>query len=631
MTDAKPQHPEGIDDRIPFYVAFRPGDLRPLHPDSSPTLFPTPYSLLLSSSFASLRLCVRFVVSVVFVTAALAQAADKPYPAMGAPQDPKLPISWNKYRDYAEATRLLEDLQRTFPNLCRLQSLGTSFGGRQMWVLTVTNFQKEGGDKRTAMWIDGGIHANEIQAADVVLYTAWFLAESYGKNAFVTKLLDDRTFYLMPMMSPDSRDAHFHEPNTTHGPRSGQRPVDDDRDGLVDEDGPDDLDKDGHITQMRRKDPNGRYKPHPKYPNFLIQAEPDERGEYSLLGAEGFDNDGDGKVNEDGDGYYDPNRDWGWNWQPSYVQPGAFRYPFSLMENRLVGDFIRVHENISAAQSYHNTAGMILYGPGDAGDRFDSADVELSKTIGSRGEQMIPGYKTLNIATGLYTVYGGEVDWLYAMRGILPFTNELFTPFNFFREPKPTGGFFATQEDMHKFDRLLLFGEGFVPWHEVDHPQYGKIEVGGFKKSWGRQPPTFLLEEECHRNMAFTFYHADQMPKVNVQSFESRELGNGLVQVTATVVNERMIPTRMAWDVNKKITRPDFVTISGPSVSVVASLWSDSPILADATVTKREPAKVRVDRVPGMGAVYVRWVVKGKGPYTVTIDSVKGGVASLTR
>jgi hypothetical protein len=34
-----------------------------------------------------------------------------------------------------------------------------------------------------------------------------------------------------------------------------------------------------------------------------------------MLGYEGIDNDRDGLVNEDLIGTYDPNRDWGWNWQ----------------------------------------------------------------------------------------------------------------------------------------------------------------------------------------------------------------------------------------------------------------------------------------------------------------------------
>jgi hypothetical protein len=115
------------------------------------------------------------------------------------------------------------------------------------------------------MWIDGGIHANEIQASEVVLYTAWFLCEMRGESETVKRLLNERVFFLMPMMSPDSRDAHFYQPNSTNSPRSGQRPVDDDQDGRVDEDGPDDLDGDGkedrreHVSE--RQPPSGEYEP----------------------------------------------------------------------------------------------------------------------------------------------------------------------------------------------------------------------------------------------------------------------------------------------------------------------------------------------------------------------------------
>ena len=242
-------------------------------------------------------------------------AAEQPpvYQPAGAPADPKVPAQWNRYHDHAAATELLQALVKAHPDLCRLESLGNSYGNRDMWVLTVTNSKQGVEVEKPAFWIDGAIHANEIQATEVALYTAWYLAESFGKAEMITRLLNERAFYIMPMMSPDSRDAHMHEPNTTHSPRSGQRPVDDDRDGLVDEDKPDDLDGDGNITQMRIRDPNGRWKPHPDYPNVMIQAKPDEKGEFTLLGSEGFDNDGDGKVNEDGPGFYDPNRNWPWS------------------------------------------------------------------------------------------------------------------------------------------------------------------------------------------------------------------------------------------------------------------------------------------------------------------------------
>jgi hypothetical protein len=552
------------------------------------------------------------------------------YQPAGAPANPKVEAHWNRYHDYAAATDLLKKLALAHPDLCKLQSLGKSFGGREMWVLTITNTKRGRDEDKAAFWIDGCIHANEIQATEVVLYTAWYLAESYGRSPQVTQLVDSRVFYLMPIMSPDARDAHMEKPNTTHSPRSGLRPVDDDKDGRVDEDGADDLDGDGHITQMRIKDPNGRYKPHPDYPDLLVSATGDENGSYTLLGQEGFDNDGDGRVNEDGDGFYDPNRDWAWNWQPEYVQNGAHRYPFSIDENRLVADFIKAHPNIAGAQSYHNTGGMILRGPGAKDDRFDASDLAVYELIGRRGEQMLPGYRLMNVAEDLYEVYGGLVDWMHVMQGTFTYTNELFTPFNYFRKQSPEG-FFGRQEDQRAFEKYLLLGDGMVKWHEVDHPQYGKVEVGGPKKNWLRQPPSFLLEEECHRNMAFTLYHADQMPLVKVQSVETKSLGDGLVEVTAVVVNERVTPTHSAADVKNKITPADLVSIEGKDLKIITGMHSDEQFFERPEVQKRDPAKIKVPNIAGMKPVYVRWIVEGAGPYTVRVKSTKGGVDGRVR
>ena len=549
-----------------------------------------------------------------------------PYKTLGTPTNPKVAAQWNRYHDYAQATALLQNLVKEHPEFARLQSLGKTYGGREMWMITITNSQLDKPDQllRPAFWIDGGIHANEIQSVEVPLYTAWYLLEMRGESEMVRRLLDERIFYILPMMSPDSRDAHFYEPNTTHSPRSGQRPVDDDKDGLVDEDGPDDLDGDGSIAAMRIRDKNGRYKPHAEFPNLMVAVKPGEKGEYTLLGSEGKDSDGDGLVNEDGDGSYDPNRDWGWNWQPEYVQNGAYRYPFSILENRYVADFITAHPNIGGAQSYHNAGGMILRGPGAKTDTFEQADIRVYDAIGKRGEQLLPGYRYMNIANDLYEVWGGEVDWLHQVRGAFTFTNELFTPFNFFRTPGHTG-FFGSDEVQHTFDKYLLLGEGFAAWKEVEHPQYGKVEVGGMRKNWIRQPPSFLLEEECHRNMAFSLYHADELALVKVQSVEVKPLADGLFQVTAIVENPKTIPTHSVSDVRRKLTPPDFVSIRGEGIKVVLGLRSDEQFFKSPTEQKRKPEQIKLDTISGHGVVYVRWLVEGKGPYTVTVRSVKGG------
>ena len=51
-----------------------------------------------------------------------------------------------------------------------------------------------------------------------------------------------------------------------------------------------------------------------KIKNKLLEYQ--TKSEFDFIGWEGIDNDGDGRINEDGPGYYDPNRNWAWNWQP---------------------------------------------------------------------------------------------------------------------------------------------------------------------------------------------------------------------------------------------------------------------------------------------------------------------------
>jgi hypothetical protein len=519
---------------------------------------------------------------------------------------------------------MLQDLAAAYPHLFKVHSVGKSTEGREMWVATITNFEVGDAARKPGFWIDGGIHANEIQATEVALYTAWFLAEMHGENKFVQQLLRDRVFYILPDMSPDSREKHFYEANSTNTPRTGQRPVDDDRDGLVNEDPANDLNGDGHITQMRIRDPNGQFKAHPKYPNLMVRVEPGETGEFTLLGMEGYDVDGDGRANEDGDGSYDPNRDWPWKWEPSYVQRGAFRYPFSLIENRNMADFVKTLPNLAGAQTYHNTGGMLLRGPGSKQDAYAGSDLRVYDQIGKVGERLLPQYRYLNVANDLYEVWGGEIDWFHQMLGVFTFTNELFLQYNYFHESGGGRG----GEQSYEFDKMLLFGDGMVDWEEVDHPVYGKVEVGGAKKNWGRQPPGFMLQEECHRNMAFTLYHADQMPLVRIKEVTTKALDNGLTEITAIVENTKITPTHSAMDRQQKITRPNWVTLDVEGVQVVLGQYGGDFLFRNATIQDRNPAQMQVPVIDGQSLVYVRWIVSGVGQGQVVLDTIKGGQAA---
>ncbi|HET9150079.1 MAG TPA: M14 family metallopeptidase [Gemmatimonadales bacterium] len=541
--------------------------------------------------------------------------------AVGAPKNPKVQVSWDRYYNDAGIADIAKRLEKAHPDYCRAGSIGKSLQGRDITLLTVSNFRKGDPDRKPAMYIDGNIHSNEIQGSEIALYTAWYLCEMAGQVPAVDSLLAERTFYIVPTINPDGRENFLDEPNNPHSPRSGLGARDNDGDGLVNEDGYDDLDGDGNITMMRRRNPNGQWLTSPEDPRIMIRALPDQKGEWDLLGYEGYDNDGDGLVNEDGEGYYDPNRNWPWRWQPQYVQGGSDAYPLSLPETRAVVDFITAHPNIAGAQSYHNNGGMILRGPGARQDAYRPQDERVYDQIGEVGEQILPGYKYMVVWKDLYIVWGGELDWIYGARGVVTFSNELWSDFGYFEKDSKRERY---DQDQYKFDRLLLLGEAFVPWHKVQHPQYGEIEVGGFKKQYTRAIPAFLLPAEAHRNMAFTLYQARQMPLVRVDSVATRSLGGGLTEVTAIVTNDRIVPTHTQQDLEHRISRPDYVALTGRKV--LAGFRVTNPLQDIAEEQKHHSERIEVDNIPGRSTVTVRWIVSGSGPMTITADSEKGGV-----
>jgi len=528
--------------------------------------------------------------------------------AIGTPHQPKVEIAWNRYYSAEGLWDLMKKIAVAHPKIARIESIGKSVEGRDILTLTITDFASGKDTDKPAMWIDGNIHSNEVQGGEFSLYVAWYLTEMHGDNEFVKQLLKDKTFYITPTINPDARNNFFKEPNTASSPRSGMLVLDNDGDGKNGEDRMDDLDGDGHITMMIR----------------LMQVGPDQVGEYEMLGQEGVDNDGDGEVNEDGIGYYDPNRDWGWNWQPDYIQRGAMRYPFTLPENRAVMEFVWKHPNIAGAQSFHNSGGMILRGPGAEEDlnTYNREDIRIYDAIGKKGEEMIPGYRYLTVYKDLYSVFGGELDWFYGSRGIFTYTNELMVSYLYFNKEAGRGN----QEEQLKVDQLLTFGDAFVNYKEYKHPQFGTVEIGGFKKTFGRAHPGFLLEQDAHRNAAFTIYHAYHTPKLSITEVKEEELGGGLKAITATIFNERMMPTHASQDLKYRIERPDYVTLSG--AKVLAGFVVEDADMKKYKEQTHSPEKMAVANIPGMGAVQVRWIVSSGSAYSVTVDSAKGGKAS---
>jgi len=575
------------------------------------------------------------VIGAVLVVAGLAGAGvagaeDKVFPA------PKVPLAFNRLYDYAGLVEAMRGLVKGHPDLLSMASVGKSVEGRDLWCVTVNNPETGPDRAKPAMYVDGNIHGNEIQGGEAALYLVWYLAENRGRVKAIKELTDERAFYVLPTVNPDGRDFWYHGPNTTHSSRGGQSPRDDDRDGVADEDGYDDLNGDGQITEMRRKNPHGRYKVSPEDPRLLVPVKPGEDGQYDLLGNEGIDNDGDGLVNEDPPGgLYDMNRNWPADWQPDSMQAGAGDFPLCWPETRSVAAFLRDHPNVAGVQAFHNAAGMILRGPGHPSRQgeYPANDERVAAEIGRDGERMIPFYRSLVIHKDLYHVHGGFVGWTYEHLGIFSFTNELWNNEQLLGRPGQQGATTleravgATDEANQLFanDRLL-FGAQFVPWAPVKHPLYGEIEVGGFVKQSQRVPPPFLIEELCHRNAAFVIYHADQMPRVVWDEVTVETLGPETSSVTASVRNTRSLPSVSGQAARRKVGLPDTLSLSGPGLTVVAGGTLVNRDTGEVAPAERTPGTLRLEGgVAGGETARVRWFVRGKGSAAVKYTSQKAG------
>lgn len=141
----------------------------------------------------------------------------------------------------------------------------------------------------------------------------------------------------------------------------------------------------------------------------------------------------------------------------------------------MVGEHLSPSGPTSPAPVVPQCGGMILRGPGPKRRCLQPAR-RSSMTCWANGvSRWLPRLSLHEHRRGPLRSLGGEVDWLHQSRGIWTFTNKLFTPFNFNRTSNHEG-FFGSDELRHTFDKYLLLGEGVVPWREVEHPQYGKVE-----------------------------------------------------------------------------------------------------------------------------------------------------------
>jgi hypothetical protein len=260
----------------------------------------------------------------------------------------------SSYLNHDGLTRELRSVANS-SNAVRMESLGTTLEGREIWVLEIGNSAGMPMDDRPAVLVVANLEGNHLVGSHLALEMVRYLVENAGNDA-VADILNNQTIYVFPRLNPDGAEAMFADVKWER--RTNAFDFDDDNDGRTNEDGPDDLNGDGFITMMRVADPAGPYMVDPQDDRILKRADASkgETGTFKIY-WEGTDNDNDGFINEDGPGGVDLNR----NFQHAYPywQSDAGLHMVSEVETRALMDFVLAHGNIGAVFTFGLTDNLV--------------------------------------------------------------------------------------------------------------------------------------------------------------------------------------------------------------------------------------------------------------------------------
>ena len=540
---------------------------------------------------------------------------------------PSLPTPrFDIFYKYTELSRLLFDYAEARPDLVAVASIGKSFEGRDIWVVTVTNTATGPHADKPAFWADGNIHAAELTASTAVLYYLHRLVVGYGLDDPITHLLDTRTVYLCPRLNPDGAELALADKPRHIRSSTRRYPFEEDPvDGLTVED----VDGDGRILFMRMPDPHGGFKKSHQDPRLMVPRQPGEfGGEYYRVIPEGLIENYDGltiNVNKDAEGL-DLNRNFPALWRQEFEQVGAGAYPASEPEVRAMVDFVLKHPNIGAAISYHTHSGVILRPMGTmSDDDMIPEDLWSIKRFSALGTELT-GYPSVSIWHDFKyhpkETIGGTQDWLYEHLGALFWVVELWAPnkaagiteykwVDWYREH-------PVEDDLKllKWSDEECDGQAHVAWRPFLHPQLGEVEIGGWDKmNFWRNPPPHLREREVARFPDWMTQIALSLPKLELLRTEVRALGPDTWRVRFAVANSGWLPAYVSKRaLARKTVRGVIFEIHLPDADPTVSLVSGKPRIEGPQLEGHAPKVMLQAFLPNREVTadraLVEWVVR---------------------
>jgi hypothetical protein len=456
------------------------------------------------------------------------------------------------YHGPADFASAVDRLARDYPRLAQLLVIGQTPGGNRLQVVRLG--AGDNVDARPALLVIAGAHGPHLVGSEIALAAMTSLARGYATDSSITRLLDQRTIYFIARANPDAAQGMWDRPSVERV-RNGEA-YDDDRDGSVDEDGPDDLNGDGVITLMRVTDPAGEWLADSTDPWLMRKANAGrgETGRYQVY-EEGRDNDADERWNEDPAGGVDVSRNLTYGYEP--FGPGAGFHSVSAAEARAIAQFYADHPIVAAVYVLGLQDNLIKpwefkkeSGPAEGPPRpltsilepDDPYFAEVSRRFQkTTGWEKGPASADLK-GDPLSFAYYHMGRWAWGSRGWwipeLPADTAKTAP-----KPDPKD---PIKDERNALRWLRQNNPGaIVEWREVTLTDFPgkKVEVGGFRPGALLNPPDSLLDSLEVKHTRFIQQLAGLLPSISLRGVRVERVSNQVFRITASVANDGYLPT----------------------------------------------------------------------------------------
>src|SRR5690348_14817975 len=89
--------------------------------------------------------------------------------------------------------------------------MGTSYEGRDIWLMTITNSETGAALDKPALLLEANIHSMEWTGCTAAMHLIHKLLDGHGKDELVTRAVDTRAFYVIPQLNPDGVELGLRE------------------------------------------------------------------------------------------------------------------------------------------------------------------------------------------------------------------------------------------------------------------------------------------------------------------------------------------------------------------------------------------------------------------------------------